>query len=128
MPAAVALPIATAAGTAFGGYLQSRAGDKATRMSDEYNRAQLAYLQQKDYEAALNAANAERNNYNQWRAAQQTSNDQLQAREARMGALGSLIGAPARMPISTYIPDYAEPGLPPAPTPNNTLRSYLSGR
>ena len=130
MPAAVAVPIATAAGTALGGYLQSRAGVKATQTSDAYNRAQLAYLQQKDYDTARAAEAAQRANYNQWRASQQTTNDQLQAREARLGALGSLIGAPARMPITTYIPEYVESPLPQQPPAAvaNTLASYLYGK
>jgi hypothetical protein len=123
MPAYAAIP--TAVATIGGAYLQSRAGNNAAQKQDEYNRAQLAYLQQKDYEAALNAANAQYNNYNQWRAAQETSNDMLQAREGRLGALGRMIGAPERMAVRTYIPEYVEPTLPTAPAPNRTLGSYL---
>ena len=105
---------------------QLQAQKEARQQQEEANKAQLAYMQQHDYDSAVAAANAQRNNYGQWRAAQETSNDLLQAREARMGQLAPLIGAAPRVAIRTNIPDYIEPTLPKAPSGSYRLADYLN--
>ena len=121
---------ASSAGNIYSGKKQAEAQKQATAAQTLANKAQMAYTMQRDYDTARAAEAAQRANYNQWRASQQTTNDQLQAREARMGALGSLLGAPARMPITTYIPAYEESPLPQQPpaVAANTLASYLYGK
>jgi len=116
----------SAASNMYSSKQQAKAARYASDQQSEANRAQLAYAQQKDYEAQLAAEAAQRGNYDMWRAGQQTSNDLLQAREQRLGNLGSLIGAPARAPITTDIPDYTPGPRPTRPTGGDTLRAYLN--
>lgn len=110
----------------YSGKQQAKASRYAADQQSEANRAQLAYAQQKDYEAQLAAEAAQRGNYDMWRAGQQTSNDLLQAREQRLGNLGSLIGVPARAPIRTEIPDYVPGPRPTRPMGGDRLRDYLN--
>ena len=104
---------------------QAKASRYATDRQMEAARAQMAYTAQQDYQSALAAEAAQRGNYDQWRASQQTSNDLLQAREQRLASLGSLIGAQPRAPITTDIPDYVPSPLPKRPTGNSSLRAFL---
>lgn len=111
----------------YSGKKQAQAAKQATAAQTAANKAQMAYAMQRDYDTARAAESAQRGNYEQWKAQQQTQNDLLQAREQRLGALGSLIGAPQRMGITTTIPSYVETPLPEAPSSGamGNLRSYL---
>jgi len=141
-PVTVGLMAASTAGNLYSGKQQAKSSQASSDQQAQANRAQLAYMAQKDYEAQLAAEAAQRSNYdmwrsgqeldyNRWRANQQTSNDLLQAREQRLGALGQLIGAPARAAIRTEIPGYTIPDYVPGPLPTrpaggSTLRDYLN--
>lgn len=123
--AAVVSPLVSAGGQVYAGKEQAKASRYATDRQTEAAKAQMAYTQQQDYQQAMAAEAAQRANYEQWRAGQQTSNDLLQAREQRLGNLAGLIGAGPRAPITTTIPDYVPSPTPRRPTGSNTLRSFL---
>lgn len=120
MPAIVVAAAVTAAGGIATGAMMSRASGKSTdaqTRAENYAAeqqaasaaAELAYQKQQADQLQSNYTTTSKANYDQWKAGQVTSNDQLQAREGRLSTLGGYLGSGPRAPITTTIPDWVPP-------------------